>query len=531
MFKFLKDRYIKKRPGLILADGIFDFILSIDVRRGTYLRKYEKKNLPFSLQKEGKYDDLLCSLQSRLDGGVLEFSQNMKLIRVLGILTVQEQYSVLCRFKSGENIYYKRILFLYGRQKEIIALCEDITVVLEYREAQRRIDDGPDKRKEELQSLKKRITYLVHEIRSPLNSIYGNLDILQMETCNNNRYLENAILSAEYLLRLVNSALNISAIENNNSIRKAEAVTLEELVKCPKGMFEYEAAMKNIRIYFRFGEPVYRYLYLDRELIQQIMVNLISNAVKYSQEGGEICCRIAQRYLEEKRIRLYLEVADTGIGMEEEFLLKNFSGVWTGQAREYRKDKTPGNGMGLALTKRLVELLHGSIKIESRAGYGTKISVEFDADGDDVLYQERGLSEGGVGKIPEEGIPGIKRALVAEDEDSSMDALCGYLKRLGIASDQTYDGDEAAAVFEQSEEHYYDVVLMDINMPVKSGIEAIRTIRRMERKDNCLPIIAMTADTLAQQKMGEISAQVDGYLIKPYRLEDIRSVLLKYQRR
>ncbi len=529
MFKFLKDRYDKKRPGLILADGIFDFILSIDVRKGTYLRKYGKKNLPFSLPEKGKYDDLLSSLRGSLCEGETQFSQNMKLIRIVGSLMVQELYSVSGRFQTGETVSYKRILFLYGGHKEIIALCEDITVVSEYREAQQRIDDSSREREEELQSLKKRITYLVHEIRSPLNSIYGNLDILQMETYKSNRYLENAILSAEYLLRLVNSVLNISAIENDNSIRKTEAVTLEELVRCPKGMFEYEAAKKNIRLLFHLGEPVYRYLYLERELIQQIMINLISNAVKYSQEGGEIGCMITQRYLEEKRVRLVLEVVDTGIGMEKEFLLENFSGVWAEQVREYRKDKTPGNGMGLAITKHLVDLLHGSIKIDSRADDGTKITVEFETDGDDVLYDKGQMPEREADEFPQAGVSGIKRALVAEDEDSSMDVLCGYLKRLGIAFDQTYDGDEVTAVFEQSEENYYDVILMDINMPAKSGIEAVRTIRRMGRKDNCLPIIAMTADTLGQQTLRELSAQVDGYLIKPYRLEDIRAVLSKYQ--
>lgn len=529
MFKFLKDRYAKKRPGLILADGIFDFILSIDVRKGTYLRKYGKNNLPFSLPEKGRYDDLLSSLQGSLCEDGAEFSRNMKLIRIVGSLMVQERYSVYGRFQIGETVYYKRILFLYGRQKDIIALCEDITGVSECRGAQQRIDGSFEERREELQSLKKRITYLVHEIRSPLNSIYGNLDILQMETYKSNRYLENAILSAEYLLRLVNSVLNISAIENDNSIRKTEAVTLEELVKCPKGMFEYEAAKKNIRLHFHLGEPVYRYLYLDRELVQQIMINLISNAVKYSEEGGEIRCMIAQRYLEEKRVRFVLEVADTGIGMEKEFLLENFSGVWAEQAREYRKDRTPGNGMGLALTKHLVDLLHGSIRIDSRAGYGTKISVEFETDGDDMLYDRRGKSGEEEDELPQKGISGIKRALVAEDEDSSMDVLCGYLKRLGITFDQTYDADEVTAVFEQSEENYYDVILVDINMPSRSGIEAVRAIRQMERKDSCLPVIVMTADTLGQQALRELSAHVDAYLTKPYRLEDIRAVLSKFQ--
>lgn len=530
MFKFFKDRYAKKRFNLILADGIFDFILKIDVRTGTYLRKYGKNNLPYSLQKRGKYDDLVKSLSGRLYGGAAEdFSRSMKLIRILSALAVQRQYVVFCKLSAGETIRYKKIWFFNNAPEEIVLLCEDVTDVREYQETeQKKIESEMRRRREELQSLQSRMVYLAHEIRSPLNSIYGNLDILQMEAYEKNRYLDNAILSAEYLLRLINGVLHISKTENGDSVRSVEAVTLEELVKCPEGMFEYEAKKKNITLCFQFGEPVYRYLYLDREAIQQILVNLISNAVKYSTEGGKICCRIVERYVEEKRVRLFLEVADMGIGMEEEFLLKNFSGVWEEYAREGRMEGAQGSGLGLFLTKRLVELLHGSIRIESRAGVGTKVSVELETDADDVLYDTHGFCRKDNEQIVKGEIYRIKRALVAEDEDASMDVLCAYLEKLGIAADQTYDGEEVVAVFEQSAENYYDIIFMDRNMPAKNGVEAIRAIRRMERKDSGLPIIVMTAEMPEQQKTDDASVEINDYLIKPYCLEDIRATLSKY---
>ncbi|MDE5933091.1 MAG: response regulator, partial [Lachnospiraceae bacterium] len=120
----------------------------------------------------------------------------------------------------------------------------------------------------------------------------------------------------------------------------------------------------------------------------------------------------------------------------------------------------------------------------------------------------------------------IKRALIAEDEDGNMEILSRQLEKMGIAADKTYDGDEVLEIYRQSEEFYYDVILMDIHMPGKSGMEAIREIRNMKRKDNGIPIVAVTADILDKRKAGALSDKINGYLVKPYRVEDIRAVLL-----
>ena len=124
----------------------------------------------------------------------------------------------------------------------------------------------------------------------------------------------------------------------------------------------------------------------------------------------------------------------------------------------------------------------------------------------------------------------IKRPLVAEDEESNMEIICRYLEQLGVAADRAYNGKDAIEIFEKSHTDYYHIILMDINMPGTDGIEAIRRIRNMERTDKTLPIIAVTAEIPGKEKEGALSAQIDGYLIKPYRMEDIRSVLLEYQK-
>lgn len=369
--------------------------------------------------------------------------------------------------------------------------------------------------------------YLAHEIKTPLNSIYGNLDILKREGCLDNEYLNNAILAADYLAYLVDSVMLIFGIENDTNVTKVYAVTPEEVFKSINGILEVVAAEKNIKLQFLFGEKVYQYLYLDKAAIQQIIINLISNSIKYTDEGGAVWCRITQKYLEEKRVRLFLEVEDTGIGMEEEFV----SCVWDEFTREGRKGDAKGNGLGMSITKRLVELMSGSIKINTRPGHGTKVIVELDVDGDDIRYdlntppekEEKQISKG----MGEYTLP--KRALVAEDERANMDIICKYLEILDIEADKAYDGDEVIEIFNRSEENRYDVILMDINLPEKSGIEAVREIRKSDREDNEIPIVIITADTLDRLRPEILSVKINGYIIKPYSLEDVKAVLLKCQ--
>ncbi len=526
MLKFLKDRIKGETVNLILPEGIFDFILFVDVRKGAYTWKYGKKYFSRCISEEGKYADFLECMLTRVCGDREEFYESMKLIRVLGALAVQEKYIVICGLKFEDGTYHKKFTFIRNnfyeksvKQKEnIVVFCEDITGFLSDVEAGEKAGAVSGGREDEVDALRERIVYLVHEIRTSLNGIYGNLKMLREETGPKDRYLNNAVLSAEHLLNLVNSALSISELENRGR-GTIEAVTLEDLIKYPKGIFAYEAEKRNIGIRFVCGEPVYRYLYLNRTAVQQIMINLISNAVKYTEDGGQITCRMTEAFREEKRVRLLLEISDTGIGMEEKFL----TGGWKAYGRERRKKEAQGSGLGLVLTRYLVEKQQGSMRIETESGAGTTVFVEIEADGDDILHEPADGTE----KTSAHGEIFMKRALVAEDEDANMEVICGLLEKMGIAADKTYDGDEALEIFGQSEEEYYDVILMDVHMPGKDGIEAVKEIRSMERRDSRMPIIAMTADILDERVRRELSATVNCCLVKPYREEDVHAALLE----
>ncbi|MCH5249709.1 MAG: response regulator [Lachnospiraceae bacterium] len=380
--------------------------------------------------------------------------------------------------------------------------------------------------RDELSIFREYIAYLAHEIKTPLNSIYGNLEILKMEVCPDNRYLDNALLSTEYLINLVNSTLTIAEIENDTNVIKTEAVTLEELFKYPEVMLELAAVKKKIKLQFIFGETVYRYVYLNKAAIQQVIINLVSNAIKYTNEGGTVLCHITQEYLEEKRIKLFLKVEDTGIGMEKEFVLN----VWDEFTREGRKEDAKGTGLGMSVTKRLIELLNGTIEIETNTGNGTGVFIELEVDADDIIYDPENPIEEEPDKekiyqdIKGSSLP--KRALVAEDEEAGMNIICKYLDMLGIEVVKAYDGDEVIETFNKSEINFYDVILMDINLPGKNGMDAVREIRKMNRVDKELPIIAITADDFERHRVDMMSGEITGYIIKPYCLKDISSALL-----
>lgn len=512
----------------MLAEEFFDFILYVNIRKNAYLKRFEKKDMPYSLPEQGAYEEFLHIMKDMLFSSMEEFTENMKLIRVLGTLEYKKKYTVLCRLKIKECIYDKKIVFFYGeREKTVIVFCEDLTDIVggtdeDPHSEKRRQEETED----ETVRLKKRIACFAHEIRTSLHSIYGNLSVLKLEASRENSYLDNAVYAAEHLLHLMNSVLDVSVLENDIGVMKIEASDLEELVQFPRKISAQQAQEKGIQLEFYCGSPVYKYLYLNKDIVWHILINLLSNAIKYTNGGGKVVCRITEIYLEEKRVKLLLEVTDTGIGIEEDFL----SDIWNAYTREYRMKGILGSGLGLMLTKRMVELLHGSIDIISRVGLGTKVSVELEVDGDDVLYA-RPASPADKKTTAQGRSPVlIKRALVAEDEESNMEIICRYLEQLGVAADRAYNGKDAIEIFEKSHTDYYHIILMDINMPGTDGIEAIRRIRNMERTDKTLPIIAVTAEIPGKEKEGALSAQIDGYLIKPYRMEDIRSVLLEYQK-
>lgn len=537
MFKFLKDRYAKKQVNLILAEGIFDFIVYINIKQGTYLRKYEKKNLPYSLQKEGKYEELLQSMQNMLCTDAEEFAENMKLLHILGKLSLQEPHAVHCRLLIKGQIYHKRMLFCWDNRKEnIVAFGEDVSGAAEWMEAAAGMEAQSAEKRQEMFSgntgssaddtaddiTDDTTAYLAHEIRTSLNSLCGALHIIQDAgtELSENGHFENAVMSADYLQRLVNNILYIDGAENGKNVMELKAVTLEELAEYPRSIFEQAAAEKNIQLQFLIEEPIYQYLYLCKDIVWQIVINLLSNAVKYTDDGGSVICHMAETYLEEKRVELLIEVTDTGIGMEPAFL----STAWESYTRERRRKEVQGSGLGLAITKRLAELLGGSISIASQTGAGTKVSVKLEADGDDILYAQLMPASPPVTDKDSEKTDAVKRVLVAEDEENSMEILCQYLCKLGIAADRAHDGREVIEIFKQSEENYYDVILMDLHMPDINGVEAVRTIRNMNREDSTLPVIAITADSRI------LSDEINACIMKPYCIEDIRYTLLKRRR-
>ncbi|MCM1037854.1 MAG: ATP-binding protein [Ruminococcus sp.] len=511
-----------------MTEDFFDFIIDIDIGKSMYRKYSEKKDIPYFLPDRGKFETFLHGMKSMICGSKDAFMRNMKLIRILSGLEAEKKYTIFFRLKIQESVYDKKMVFFYGAKEEtIIGLCEDITgsALAGAKEGQEQGKEAGAAAAKEAERLRAHVAYFAHEIRTSLQSIHGSLAIFRLGETDRELHLDNAFYAAEHLLRLVNSALDISMLESDTHVTKIEAVTLQDLVQYPYKVVGLPARERDIDLRFYPGEPVYRYLYLNKDMVWHILINLLSNAIKYTDSGGKVECRITETYLEEKRVKLLLEVEDTGIGMETGFL----SNVWKAYAREQRMRESQGSGLGLMLTKRMVELLNGRIVMSSHAGAGTIVCVELEVDGDDVLYTsvtppaEKKRST----ELLRQGF--IRRALVAEDEEANMEIICRYLERLGVIADKAYNGAEAIRIFESSGMHYYHIILMDMNMPDKDGAETIQTIRCMDRPDCGLPIVAVTAQIPDKEKEDMFLSQIDGYLVKPYCLEDICDVLTKCQ--
>ena len=354
-----------------------------------------------------------------------------------------------------------------------------------------------------------------HEIRTPLNAILGFIDLLKEKEKDPEKlqYIKTVHSSSVTLLGIINDILDFSKIESGNlEIDKIDFNVNDEF-KTLVDLFRSKASEKSISLVLNMDPNMPSALHSDPLRIKQIIANLISNAIKFTPRNGKVILNI--RYKNEK---LFVSVSDTGIGIpkdKQKDIFKAFS-----QAESSTTRKFGGTGLGLTISSRLVSLLGGTLKVESTLGEGSTFSFEIPVTVGEYKKEVE------VKEIELSKIRG-KKVLLVEDNKANQMFMSLILKKFALSYRIANDGLEAIKEFEN---HKFDLILMDENMPNLNGIEATKTIINLEKKKGLehTPIIALTANALKGDREKFIEAGMDEYITKPVSKEKIAEIFEKF---
>lgn len=355
------------------------------------------------------------------------------------------------------------------------------------------------------------LSTMSHDLRTPLNGIVGFTDLALKEKDPEKRqkYLESIKLSSDLLTGLVNDTLELSRIESGKMKIEESVISCQRLSAKVLASVAPLAEAKHIHFSFSTTSPENEMVWIDSLKVEKIMLNLVSNAIKYTPEGGTVSFGIEELKPPFEGMTRRITVKDNGIGMSEEFQKHLYEPF----AQERRKESVGvgGTGLGLSIVQKMVTLLGGRIRFESRIGVGTTFIVELPVKTADPALIENEKPK----PIPFEVLPG-KRVLLVEDNAINRQIANIMLHEKGVEVVEAVNGKEGVDLFLASPEESFAAILMDLRMPIMDGYEACREIRRFERKDaSRIPIIAMTADAFEEQLQSAKEAGMDGAVTKP----------------
>lgn len=368
------------------------------------------------------------------------------------------------------------------------------------------------------------LSSISHDIRTPINGIQGMLriaDAFPTDMKKQGECREKMWIATNYLVSLVNNVLNMNHLENKSIDLKEQPFNLIDLLMSVTAMADIQTKAQGLHgiVDWKPGYITHRYLIGSAEGLSRILMNLNSNAIKYNKKGGSIYCRCKEVKCEGDTVWIELINADTGIGMSEEFLKHAFEAY--SQANNTSLNSINGVGLGLSIVKQTVEMMGGTLEVESKLNEGTKYTILLPFKIDPNPQTETKP----VKKISLKGV----KALLVEDNDLNLEIAKFHLEQEDIEVFTAVNGQEAIEMFEKSEIGYYDIILMDIMMPIMNGLEATRHIRSMNRADAfAIPIIAMSANAFEQDIQESLEAGMNAHLVKPMDGKKITDTMRKF---
>ena len=365
-----------------------------------------------------------------------------------------------------------------------------------------------------------------HDIRTPMNAIIGYAELASRHLNDSekiDRYLGKIQVCGEKLLSLLSNVLNLAKIENNKVLMEYTVSNVSGNFEDCIAMFQQQAESKNqtLSMTEHISCP---YVYMDAPHLSEICLNIISNAVKYTNDGGIITCNISQTPSEkEDWCNIVISITDNGIGMSEEFQKHIFESFE--RERNTTLSHAEGSGIGMGITKKLVDLMDGTIEVKSKQGVGTTFTVTIPcrkATKEDFLVKKNKHQQN-------DGNLKNARILLVEDNEINAEIATELLKEEGCIIETAKDGVACIDMIEKAEDAYYKLILMDIQMPVMNGYDAAKAIRKLnDSKKASIPIIAMTANAFEEDVKNAIAAGMNDHVAKPIDMNILVPTMMKY---
>ncbi|WP_316631882.1 amino acid permease [uncultured Ruminococcus sp.] len=424
------------------------------------------------------------------------------------------------RFNGFAETVRKNILILGGLLLGALLLIFSIFSIIKKREqlieAERLLAEENSRAKSTF------LSNMSHDIRTPMNAITGYTALALKEDGvpdSTRAYLEKIDTSGKQLLSLINDILDMSHIESGKMELDPAPADLIETFDETCHIFDLQMQAKPLTYTVDHSGVKDRYVVCDKSRLNRILLNLISNAYKYTPSGGSVSVRLKEYEISGSERTYEISVSDTGIGMSKEFAERIFDSFERERSRTV--DAIQGTGLGMAITKKFVEMMNGTILIETEQGKGSTFTVRlsFPLAKEDEVHTASDQSENE--KIDFSGV----RLLLADDNPINIEIASMILTQEGFTVDVAENGQIAADMVGQSDEGYYSAILMDIQMPVMNGYDATRRIRAMSGKNARIPIIAITANTFETDRQEAFEAGMNAHVAKPFNPDELLKTL------
>lgn len=365
-----------------------------------------------------------------------------------------------------------------------------------------------------------------HDIRTPMNAIIGYANLASRHIDDTERlkkYMKNIQSCGQNLLSLLNDVLDLARIENNKTEMEYVISDIGADFETWVMMFLNQAEEKKQTI-AKTKHLLYPYVYMDVSHVSEIFINIISNAIKYTNNGGVINCDISQVPGKKNGwCDVIITVKDNGIGMSDQFLKHIFEPFE--RERNSTISRVEGSGIGMGIVKKLVELMDGSVNVQSKIGEGSTVTVTIPCK---VASKEESIAKRDKGTYDKAGLVGA-RILVVEDNDINAEIATELLEEEGCIIERACNGVECIDMIEKADDSYYAMILMDIQMPVMNGYDATTKIRRMKNQNKAqIPIIAMTANAFTEDKQMAFDVGMNDHVSKPIDMNILVPIMMRY---